>query len=376
MKTSPTLTSLASYPFVALNEAKERLSAAGTPIIDFGVGEPREVTPEFIREALKSGIEPVSSYPLAPGLPELRAAINEWIERRFSVQLNPDSEIIPTFGSKEAIFHLPQVVAGETVVVTTPGYPVPERGAVFAGKKVHRLPLLEKNHFLPDLGSIGAEVWEQTAVLWLNYPNNPTAATATLELYEQAAQLAREYDFIFGSDEAYSELYFGADPPVSALQVSDRTNVAVFNTLSKRSSMPGYRCAFVAGEPDLIAAMKAYRPNVGLAPPQFIQRAGVAAWEDEKHVEDVRDLYRAKRDLLLPVLERHGLHHVGGDATFFLWLKGDCDTEALAARLLEHGVVLSPGSFFGEAGIGYLRLALVPTLVECERAAALLNRLL
>jgi aspartate/methionine/tyrosine aminotransferase len=184
--------------------------------------------------------------------------------------------------------------------------------------------------------------------------------------------IAREHDVVLASDEAYSEIYFGPEPPASALQVADRRNVIALNTLSKRSSMPGYRSGFVAGDPDVIAALKRYRPNVGVAPPEFIQRAAAAAWGDEAHVEDVRALYRAKRDVLLPVLEAGGLHHAGGDATFFLWLDAGPRADALAADLLERGVVLAPGSFFGPAGEGFLRLALVPTLAECERAAGLL----
>jgi aspartate/methionine/tyrosine aminotransferase len=215
-------------------------------------------------------------------------------------------------------------------------------------------------------------VWRRTAILWLNYPNNPTAATATPDLYERAAALAREHDFVVASDEAYSELYFGSEPPASALELPDLRNVAVFNTLSKRSSMPGYRSGFVAGDPELVDALKRYRPNVGVAPPEFIQRAAVAAWGDEAHVEEVREVYRAKRDVLLPALESRGLRHVGGDATFFLWLEGAPEGEH--ERLLERGIVLAPGGFFGPAGEGYLRLALVPTLAQCERAAELLLR--
>jgi aspartate/methionine/tyrosine aminotransferase len=159
---------------------------------------------------------------------------------------------------------------------------------------------------------------------------------------------------------------------VSALQVEDLRNVAVFNTLSKRSSMPGYRSGFVAGDPELVAALKRYRPNVGVAPPEFVQRAAVAAWGDEQHVEAVRAGYRAKRDVLLPALEARGLRHAGGDATFFLWLEGAPEGEH--ERLLSQGIVLAPGSLFGPAGEGYLRLALVPTLAECARAADLLRR--
>jgi succinyldiaminopimelate transaminase len=372
MRLSPVLAGLRTYPFVRLAEARQRLQAAGVDVIDFGMGEPREQTPAFIREALAAAIDPLSAYPAAEGMPELREAIAAWAGRRFGTPLDPDREVVPTLGSKEAVFHLAQVLAGDVVVVPQPAYPVYERGAAFAGKQVVELPLRAEDGFLPDLDAVPAATWARTAILWLNYPNNPTAATAPPALYERAAALAREHDFVVASDEAYSELYFGAEPPASALQVADRTNVAVFNTLSKRSSMPGYRAGFVAGDPALVAALKRYRPNVGVAPQHFVQRAAAAAWRDEAHVAAVREVYRAKRDVLVPALEAIGLRHAGGDATFFLWLAGA--PEGLHERLLELGIITTPGDYFGAAGAGYLRLALVPTLEQCSRAADLLVR--
>jgi succinyldiaminopimelate transaminase len=374
MKLSPVLTSLKTYPFVRLTEAKRRLTAAGVPIVDFGAGEPREETPPFIREAMAAAVTPLSTYPATDGLPELREAIAAWIGRRFGVTLDAGTEVLPTLGSKEAIFSFAQALDGEFVAVPKPAYPVYERGAAFAGKSVLELPLRAEAGFLPDLDEVDAGTWSRVALLWLNYPNNPTAATAPLGYFERAAALARRYDFVLAGDEAYSELYFG-EPPASVLQVADRTNVVAFNTLSKRSSMPGYRTGFVAGDPELIAALKHFRPNVGVAPIEFVQRAAVAAWSDEAHVEEVRGRYRAKRDVLLPVLERMGLRHAGGDATFFLWLDAGEDADALAERWLEAGVVVAPGSFFGPEGAGFLRFALVPTVEECERAVGVLEAL-
>jgi succinyldiaminopimelate transaminase len=376
MRASAAMTGLQTYPFVRLTEAKRRLLAAGADVIDFGIGEPRADTPAFIREALVTALEPLSTYPQTEGLPELRAAIAAWTQRRFGAGLDPDTQVLPTMGSKEAIFHLAQVLGGELVAIPAPAYPVYERGALFAGKEVLELPLREESGFLPDLDAVAAATWRRVAVLWLNYPNNPTAATAPLSLYERAAALAHEHGFVVASDEAYSEIYFGDSAPMSALELGDLRGLAVFNTLSKRSSMPGYRSGFVAGDPELIALLKRYRPNVGVAPQEFIQRAAIAAWGDEAHVEQVRAGYRAKRDVLVRVLEQHGLRSAGGEATFFLWLDAGPDADTLAGRLLEDGIVLAPGSFFGPAGAGYLRLALVPSLAECERAAARLAALL
>ena len=364
MRLSPVLEGLRVYPFVRLTEAKRRLEAEGVDVIDFGIGEPREETPQFIRDALRA--EPRSGYPLAEGIPELREAVAGWCSRRFGVTLDPHAEVIPTLGSKEAIFHLAQIVGGDLVAIPSPAYPVYERGARFAGKEVVEFPLRGGR---PDFSGLP---WERIGLLWLNYPNNPTAAVAWIELYEEAAAIARQHDVLLASDEAYSELYFGAEPPASALQVADRTNVVALNTLSKRSAMPGFRSGFVAGDPAVIGALRRYRPNVGVAPQEFVQRAAVLAWGDEAHVEAMRAVYREKRDVLIPALEAIGLRNAGGDATMFLWLE---DPHDRASELLELGIVLAPGEFFGEHGRGFSRLALVPELEACRRAAEIISRM-
>lgn len=378
MQLSPTLTATGTYPFVKLEQAKRRLAAEGVELIDFGKGDPREPTDARIRTALAESLTEISSYPLAEGLPELREAVAGWCGRRFGVELDPDTEVIPTYGSKEAIFLLAQVVVDRdgpkrTVVTTEPGYPVPDRGAAFAGADVLQLPLLEANGFLPDLEAVDADVWGRAAIVWTNYPNNPTGAVAPLEYLGELADLSREYEFLLACDEAYTELWFD-EPPHSALEVRERGNVAVFNTLSKRSSMTGYRSGFVAADKELIDALKQFRPTVGTAPQEFVQRASVVAWNDEEHVEGTRAAYRRKREAILPTLERKGVRLAGGAATMFLWLEASSDD--IADRLLEHGIIVSPGTFFGPAGEGYFRIALVPTLEECQRAAEILEQVL
>jgi aspartate/methionine/tyrosine aminotransferase len=376
VRLSPVLAGLPTYPFVRLDEAKQAALARGIDVIDLGAGEPREETPAFIRRALAEAVEamPVLGYPKVAGLPELRETIATWVERRFGARLDPDTEIVPTLGSKEAIFGLAQVVGGPgaRIAVTTPGYPVPARGAVFAGAaEVIELRLEAEHGWLPDLDAVD---WAGVAILWLNSPNNPTAVAAPVAFYERAAALARAHGFVLACDEAYSELWFAGDPPASALQVADRTNVIAFNTLSKRSSMPGHRLGFAAGDAELIAALKRYRPNVGTAPQEFVQRAAIAAWSDEAHVIETRARYAAKRDVLLPALLAAGLEPAGGDASFFLWLRvRDGDAEAFAVRMLDElGIVVAPGPFFGPGGEGHVRAALVPTLEQCRRAAELL----
>jgi acetylornithine aminotransferase len=376
---SPILERQTTYPFVRLHEAARRVKARGIEVIDFGTGDPREPTSALIRQALVDGLRERMGYPRAVGLPELREAIAAWAERRFGATLDPDTEVIPTLGSKEAIFSFALAVvdadgARDTVAYTDPGYPVYERGALFAHARPLPLPLLEDRGFLPDLDAIDDETWARLAIFWVCYPNNPTGATAPLSFYERLAELAREHGFVVASDEAYTELWF-EQPPVSALQLADRTNVVVFNTLSKRSSMTGYRSGFAAGDPVLIGALKAFRPTVGTAPQEFVQRASVVAWSDEAHVAEARERYGRKRALLLDVFERKGIHVAGSEATMYLWLATpDAESsEAFAERLLEHGILVTPGSYLGAAGEGYVRVALVPSEEECARAVEILE---
>jgi len=380
MHVSSALSEQGTYPFVRIERAKREAAAAGIEILDFGQGDPREPTDPLIRQALVDGLDERMGYPKAEGLPELRRAIADWCERRFGVRLDPDTEVMPTYGCKEAIFSFAQVMVDrggtkDTVVVTEPGYPVPARGAAFAGARVQSLPLLESNGFMPALELV--DDWDRIALFWLNYPNNPTGATAPLRFYEELAELARAHDFVLCSDEAYSELWF-AEPPPSALELDDRSNVAVFQTLSKRSSMTGYRSGFVAAPAEIVAVLRTYRPSTGAAPQEFVQRASVVAWGDEEHVVRTRDAYRRKREVLLPVLERKGWRVAASTATMYLWIEipGDESSEECAERLLRSGVVVAPGSYLGESGEGYIRVALVPTLVECERAAAILEDVL
>jgi len=365
---------MAAYPFVRLEETRRRLVAQGVEVIDFGKGDPNEPTDARIRQALVDAVPERAPYPLAAGLPELRESAAGWCRRRFGVDLDPDTEVVPTYGSKEAIFSLAQVLVDpgsdkRVVAFGEPAYPVYERGALFAGAEVRTLPLLRDNGFLPALDALD----DRTAIVWVNYPHNPTGAVAPLSFYAELAELAEQLDFVIASDEAYSELWFD-EPPPSALQVADRSRVIVFQTLSKRSSMTGYRSGFVAAPAEVIAALNSYRPTVGTAPQEFVQRASIVAWDDERHVEETRARYAAKRDVLLPVLADLDWEVVASDATMYLWVAVP-DAATLVERLLERGVLVSPGSFFGPSGEGYIRFALVPPLAECERAAAILAEL-
>jgi succinyldiaminopimelate transaminase len=373
-----------AYPFEALDRRKLDAVQAGRTLIDFGVGDPREETPAIVRDALRDAIAPISSYPRAAGLPALRRAIAAWIERRYGATLDVDAQILPTLGSKELVFSLAHALldprGGKDLVLTTvPGYPIPERGARYAGGDVARLPLIEERAFLPDLDAITDDQWRRASLLWLNYPNNPTGAVAPLSLLADAAQRCRAHDVVLASDEAYSELWFGDGPPSGALQVGDLTNVIVLQTLSKRSSMTGYRSGFAAGDPELIGALQRLRPAVGVTPQEFVQRASVVAWGDERHVEANRSRYASKREIFLELFSRHGVHVAGSEATFYLWVAvpGGAPSLDWSLELLDRAdIVVAPGSFFGPEGEGYVRMAMVPTLEECRIAAAALDRVL
>jgi succinyldiaminopimelate transaminase len=381
---SPGMRSVESYPFEELDRRVKAAIDEGRSPVDFGVGDPRDETPTFIRDALTASVGAVSSYPRAAGLLELRRAIASWVERRFGVTADPDHEIQPILGSKELVFSLAQIVvdpaAGKDLVITTaPGYPIPERGARFAGAEVIRLPLAEERGFLPDLDAVPQDVWARASILWLNYPNNPTGAVAPLAFLEDAAARCRAESVLLASDEAYSELWFDDAPPLSVLQLADRANVVAINTLSKRSSMTGYRSGFVAGDHRVIDALRRLRPSMGVTPQTFVQRASIVAWEDEDHVAEARARYAEKRRVMLEVFARRGIHVAASEATFYLWVAVPDGRRSYdwAIELLDRGdVVVAPGAFFGSEGEGYVRMAMVPMLADCQRAAGVLDGLL
>ena len=365
------------YPFTSLEARARELCPPGVDPIFFSIGDPREETPSFIRQALRDAVPVVSSYPTVVGEPALRRACAGWVERRFGVRLDRNRQVLPVNGTKEAVFSLAFAVVApgsgkRTVVIPTPAYPVYAAGARFAGGEIFETPLTSAEGWRFDPARVPDAVWEKTALLWLNVPHNPTGAMLDDAGYERTMALARRFGFWVAADEAYSEVYFDRRPR-SALEFG-ADNLLALHTLSKRSAMTGYRSGFMAGDPRLIEALRRFRPNLGVATPEFVQQAAIVAWGDDAHAAQQRERYAAKRQLLKAYFARRGWAIEASEATFYLWMKvPGGDDVAFVDRLLRAGVVALPGRLLGEAGAGYLRWALVPTLEHCREALARLD---
>jgi LL-diaminopimelate aminotransferase len=371
---NPLLTAVRDYPFVKLEAQARALIPPGVTRINFSIGDPRERTPEFIRDAVRAAIPEVSSYPTVPGLPELRRAYAGWARRRFGVTLDPETHLLPANGTKEAVFLMPFAVLGpgaprDVVVIPTPAYPVYEPSVRLAGGVPYLTPLESRTGWRFDPARVPDAVWSKTAMLWLNTPHNPTGSVLDRAALDRIAALARRHGFWVIADEAYVDVWFDHAPP-SLLQ-SGLEHVGVLHTLSKRSAMTGYRSGFIAGDPRLIEALRRLRPNVGVATPEFVQRGAIAAWNDDAHAEAQRRIYAGKRALLLATFARRGWRIEGSEATFYLWTAAPGgDDVAFVERLMKLGIVALPGSYMGEAGRGFVRVALVPTVEQCAEACA------
>jgi succinyldiaminopimelate transaminase len=374
MKRNPVLDELGTYPISALQEKARDMRARGEFVVDFSIGDPREPTPPFIPEALKAAVPVVSQYPTVPGLPELRQAVAAYVGRRFGVEVDPNTQVLPTAGSKEATFTTPLALVtpgrGEAVVFGTPGYPVYERGARFAGADAVGIRL--GGDFVLRAGDIPAEVWRRTAAVWVCSPHNPTGAITGADDLAGLIAACREHDALLLADECYCDLY-DDEVPVSALQVagSGYRNVLSYFSCSKRSGMTGYRSGAIVGDAGAIAVLRDLRSSVGVASPEFVQAAAVAAWSDDAHAEERRGIFSSKRVVLRAAFEAMGYEVVGSRAGIYLWVAVDDDV-AVTERLLEGGVVVSPGRIFGPGGEGFIRFALVPTLEETKQAVEVL----
>jgi len=374
---NPALAQLGGNRLAGLQELANRLRADGAPLYDFAIGDPDEPTPEVVRSALVDAVGPVSRYPTAAGQPALRTAVAGWFARRHGVELDPDTEVIPSSGSKEAIFHLPLAVLDphgprRHVLWGEPGYPTYASGAVFAGGVSDPVTLTPDGGWRLSLQDLPPERLQRACLAWLNHPHNPTGATTDIGWYREQVAVAREHDLLLVSDECYQEIWFD-EPAPSLLEACDGDlgGVLAVVSLSKRSGMTGYRSGAIVGDRELIERLKVLRPHVGTASPDFVQAAAIAAWSDQIHVDERREIFRAKREVLLDHLAEVDIEVSGSAATFYLWFRAPGgDDAAYAEALLRERIVASPGRAFGPGGTGWLRLALVPTVEGCHAAVA------
>ena len=384
------LNQLQPYPF----EKLRALLAGITPPADkrpiaLSIGEPKHKSPEFVAQALADNLDQLAVYPTTLGLPALREAITAWCERRFGVPqgwLDAARHVLPVNGTREALFAFTQTVvkrdAKGLVVSPNPFYQIYEGAALLAGAEPHYLPCLEENGFNPDFDAVPAEVWQRCQILFLCSPGNPTGALVPMERLKKLIALADEHDFVIAADECYSELYFDEDNPPPGLLTAcaelgrrDFARCVVFHSLSKRSNLPGLRSGFVAGDASILKAFLLYRTYHGCAMPVQTQLASIAAWNDESHVRANRDLYRAKFDAVLDILQPV-LDVQRPDGSFYLWARtpGD-DTEFARELFAREHVTVVPGSYLSREvdghnpGAGRVRMALVAPLAECIEAA-------
>ncbi len=364
---SARLQALPPYLFVEIDKKKRALLAAGKDVINLGVGDPDLPTHKFIIDEMAQAIyDPKNHrYPFDEGVPAFRQAAAAFMRKRFGVTLEAGQNIITTIGSKDGIAHLPLAVVnpGDVVLVPQPGYPVYNTGALFAGGVPHIMPLLEKNDFLPDFEAIPEEIKRKAKLIWLNYPNNPTAATAPPAFYQKAVELAHRYNWVIANDLAYGEVYF-EEAPHSILEIPGAIDVAIeFHSLSKSFNMTGWRIGWAAGNPALVAALGQVKSNVDSGQFNAIQVAGKVALEHYDHpaVKKQMAVYRQRRDALHSGLTGLGWQFRKPTAGFFCWAntpRGLPSMEVCARLLDEAYVVTVPGGGFGPAGEGFLRMAL------------------
>jgi N-succinyldiaminopimelate aminotransferase len=385
---NPFLQRLQPYPFERLKQlfATVTPSANHAPI-SLGIGEPRHATPQLVLDALASSTAALSSYPATAGIPALRQSCANWVQRRYGLTLNPDNQILPINGSREALFAFAQTVldgskVGATVVCPNPFYQIYEGAALLAGAQAFYAPSDPALNFNVDWGKVPEAVWKNTQLLFVCSPGNPTGSVMPLEDWKTLFELSDRYGFVIASDECYSEIYFREEPPLGGLEASyklgrtDYKNLVAFTSLSKRSNVPGMRSGFVAGDVDLLKQFLLYRTYHGSAMSGMVQAASIAAWNDEAHVVANRDMYRQKFAAVTPLLAQV-LDVKLPDAAFYLWaaVPGG-DDQAFARDLLaQYNVTVLPGSFLAREsqgfnpGAGRIRMALVAETQECMQAA-------
>ncbi len=377
------LKQLPPYLFMEIDRLKAEVQAKGVDIIDLGVGDPDLPTPDHILDRLTQAARDPRNhrYPSYSGMNDFRSSVASWYQRRFGVTLDPEKEVVTLIGSKEGIAHFPLAFLdpGDLALVSSPGYPVYHIGTLFAGGQSYFLPLLKENRFLPDLSKIPKEVAGRSKILFINYPNNPTAAVADRRFFEEVVRFAQENRIIVCHDAAYSEIAFDGFQPMSFLEVPGAKEVGIeFHSLSKTYNMTGWRIGFAVGNPQLIAGLSQIKSNIDSGAAQAIQWAGIEALEGPQDcLSEINGIYQRRRDLMVAGLQKIGLRVDPPRATFYLWIespKGYTSTQTTVHLLEQTGIVTTPGNGFGDPGEGYFRISLTVPEERLQEAVERLNQ--
>jgi LL-diaminopimelate aminotransferase len=367
MKTAGRIEKLQPYLFVDINKKIAEKQAKGEDVISFAIGDPDLPTPSHVIERLcREAHDPVNHrYPESAGLPELHQAISGWYQKRFNVSLDPETEVLPLIGSKEGVGHIAfcLVDPGDTVLVPDPGYPVYAVGTQLAGGKPYYMALKEKNGFLPDLNSVQGHTLEKTKLMWINYPNNPTGAVASLDFFNSAVEFAAKHDIVVCHDNPYSEVAFDDYETVSFLQAKGAKDVGVeFNSFSKSYNMTGWRIGMLVGNPAIVGALRTLKSNLDSGIPQAIQYAAIEALNGPQDcIAEHNAVYQRRRDLIVEVLNNIGLEVNVPKAGLYIWAKvpeGYNSVDLTTDLLDQVGVAVTPGIGYGHNGEGYVRLSI------------------
>ncbi len=370
------------YLFAELDRKRNELTAKGVDIINMGVGDPDKPTPDHVIQAMIKAVQDPSThnYPPYQGTKAYREAVVEFMARRFGVTgLDPDTQVVSSIGSKEAIHNifLAFVEQGDYVLIPDPAYPVYRTSTIFAGGEYYTMPLLVENHFLPDLDRIPIEVAQKAKLLWVNYPNNPTGAVADLAFFEKLVDFCRKYEILLCHDQAYSEMAYDGYKPPSVLQVPGALDVAVeFHSCSKSYNMTGWRVGFVAGCTKGIKGLGQVKTNVDSGVFKAVQQAAIAAFQTtEADLQNLMAVYQRRRDLVVAGLNQLGWHLTPPKATLYVWVpvpKGYSSTDFVTLLLEKCGIIVPPGNGYGSAGEGFFRIALT---VEDDRILTAFDRM-
>ncbi|TET74925.1 MAG: LL-diaminopimelate aminotransferase [Dehalococcoidia bacterium] len=383
MQLAKRIENLPPYLFVGISRRIAEKRARGEDVISFAIGDPDIPTPQNVIERLcQAAQDPANHrYPESDGLPQLRQAISSWYQRRFGLSFDPDKEVLPLIGAKEGIGHIALcfIDPGDLALVTDPGYPVYSIGTMFAGGECHFLPLTEDNDFLPDLDQVPAEVAQRAKLLWINYPNNPTAAVADLDFFERVVAFAKRHDLVVCHDAPYTEVAFDGYRPPSFLQAPGARDVGVeFHSLSKSYNMTGWRIGMVVGNEEIVGALTRVKSNLDSGIPQAIQYAAIEALlGDQDCIAEHNAIYQRRRDLVVKTLAKIGLRTKPPRASLYVWARipeGYTSLDFCTKLLDETSVVVTPGSGYGKNGEGYIRLSLTTPDDRLEEGLSRMER--